>query len=87
MARLEVQVVSVVQRGERGCALTARLYALGDPVVVGGVTTYPRTLLRTVTQDTGPVHPYGRVFEILRDRAEQERAGTPQWSTLAETVL
>ena len=70
MDRLEVKFASIVQRGAKGCDVTARLYRLGDAVVTPEGTTYPRVLLRTVTATVGPVHPWRRFVELLRERAQ-----------------
>lgn len=67
--RLEVQFSQIVQRGTKGCTVTVRLYRLGDAVVTPEGTTYPRVLLRTETVTLGPVQPFQRFVELLRDRA------------------
>ena len=69
MDRLEVKFVSIVQRGQKGCAVTARLYRLGDAVVTKDGVRYPRVLLRTVSATLGPVQPWRRFVELLRERA------------------
>ena len=68
MDRLEVKFSSIVQRRTE-TLVTVRLYRLGDPVVVGETTTYPRVLLRTVTATHGSVHPWQRSVELYRERA------------------
>ena len=71
--RLEVQFVSIRQGGG-DTTVTVRLYRLGDAVVDGeGHTTYPRTLLRTVTETIGDVHPWGRFMELYQAKADQLR--------------
>jgi len=70
MDRLEVKFSTIVQTKD-ATTVTVRLYRLGDAVTIEGRTTYPRTLLRSVTATLGPVYPWARFMELYRERAAQ----------------
>lgn len=83
--RLEVQFSSI-QQTPTGTTVTVRLYRLSDPVVdAEGRTTYPRVLLRSVTERIGCVAPFTRFAELYQDRAAAIRTQF-NWNDLADIV-